>query len=101
MTEVQKIYRPNGGVISDKHIEVILREMTRKVQVTDPGDTKFLPGEQIDEFEFDEENQRVGKLSGEPSEAKPILLGITKASLPPRSWRAGIERAGTTHDCPG
>ena len=96
VTEVQKIYRPNGGVISDKHIEVILREMIRKVQITNPGDTTFLTGEQVDKLDFEEENRRVEKLGGKPSEAKPILLGITKASLQAKSFLSAASFQDTT-----
>jgi hypothetical protein len=76
--EIQKIYRSQGVTISDKHIEVIVRQMTRKVRVVQPGDTTLLPGELIDSKAFEESNE---KAKGEKAEATEVLLGITKASL--------------------
>jgi DNA-directed RNA polymerase subunit beta' len=76
--EIQKIYRSQGVTISDKHIEVIVRQMTRKVRVVQPGDTTLLPGELIDSKAFEESNEKV---KGEKAEATEVLLGITKASL--------------------
>ena len=74
--------------INDKHIEVIVRQMLRKVRVDVPGDTKLLPGELVDRFHFETENARVLAEGGEPATALPVLLGVTKASLNTRaSWR--------------
>ncbi len=79
--EVQKVYRLQGVSINDKHIEIIVRQMMKKVRIEDPGDTMFLPGEQVGRLEFQEENLRVKAQGGKPAQGKPILLGITKASL--------------------
>jgi DNA-directed RNA polymerase subunit beta' len=79
--EVQEVYRLQGVNIDDKHIEVIVRQMLRWVKVESVGDTKFIVGEQVDKFQYHQENERVTSESGEPASAKPILLGITKASL--------------------
>ncbi|MGA1845133.1 MAG: DNA-directed RNA polymerase subunit beta' [bacterium] len=79
--EVQEVYRLQGVNIDDKHIEVIVRQMLRWVRIESVGDTKFIVGEQVDRFQFQEENERVSSQGGQPASAKPILLGITKASL--------------------
>ncbi|MGH2477844.1 MAG: DNA-directed RNA polymerase subunit beta', partial [Candidatus Limnocylindrales bacterium] len=79
--EVQKVYKSQGVTINDKHIEIIVRQMLRKVRITEPGDTSFLWGEQVDKISFENENARVEKMGGKPAEAQPVLLGITKASL--------------------
>src|SRR5262249_34085830 len=70
-----------GVEINDKHIEIIVRQMLRKVKVTEPGDTALLWGDQVDRLEFEKENRRVIEQGGKPAEAVPVLLGITKASL--------------------
>src|SRR6185503_4732972 len=88
VNEVQEVYRLQGVTINDKHIEIIVRQMLRKVRITEPGDTQFLWGEQIDKIEFENENQRVDKMGGKPSEAQPVLLGITKASLQTEASRS-------------
>jgi DNA-directed RNA polymerase subunit beta' len=79
--EVQEVYRLQGVNIDDKHIEVIVRQMLRWVKVESVGDTKFIVGEQVDKFQYLQENERVISEGGETAAAKPILLGITKASL--------------------
>src|SRR5690606_5503318 len=79
--EIQDVYRLQGVKINDKHIEVIIRQMLRKVEITDPGDTRFLRGEQIDRARVNEANREVEARSGRPASFEPILLGITKASL--------------------
>ncbi|RMD58283.1 MAG: DNA-directed RNA polymerase subunit beta', partial [Nitrospirae bacterium] len=79
--EVQKVYRLQGVNMNDKHIEVIVKQMMKKVAIEDPGDTDLLVGEQVDKHVFKEENERVIKKGGKPAKAKPILLGITKVSL--------------------
>ena len=79
--EVQATYRTNGVEINDKHVEVIVRQMLRKVRIEDAGDTDMLPGEVVDIFEFEAENDRALDNDGMPATAKRILLGITKASL--------------------
>ena len=81
LSEVQRVYRLQGIDISDKHIEVIVRQMMRKVKVDDPGDTDLLPGGIVDVFEFADANAQVFEDGGEPATGKPIIQGITKASL--------------------
>ncbi|HEX5140035.1 MAG TPA: DNA-directed RNA polymerase subunit beta' [Dehalococcoidia bacterium] len=94
--EVQKVYRNQGVNINDKHIEVIVRQMMRKVIVESPGDTTMLPGEYIDRFEFEEANQKVFAEGGEPATALPVLLGVTKASLNTSSFLAAASFQETT-----
>src|SRR5258706_16180343 len=96
VNEVQEVYRLQGVTINDKHIEIIVRQMLRKVRITEPGDTQFLWGEQIDKLEFEEENQRVEKMGGKPAEAQPVLLGITKASLETESFLSAASFQDTT-----
>ncbi len=96
VNEVQEVYRLQGVTINDKHIEIIVRQMLRKVRITEPGDTQFLWGEQIDKIEFDDENQRVEKMGGKPAEAQPVLLGITKASLETESFLSAASFQDTT-----
>ena len=79
--EVQKVYRSQGVTINDKHIEIIVRQMLRKVRIDQPGDTDLLPGELIDRFDFEEVNNQVLAEGGEPATAQTVLLGVTKASL--------------------
>ena len=83
---IQRIYRPNKVTISDKHIEVILRQMLRKVHITEPGDTTFVSAQCVDKVDFEEENQHVEKMGRKSSEAEPVLLGITKAALQSKSF---------------
>jgi DNA-directed RNA polymerase subunit beta' len=96
VNEVQEVYRLQGVTINDKHIEIIVRQMLRKVRITEPGDTTFLWGEQIDKLDFEEENQRVEKMGGKPAEAQPVLLGITKASLETESFLSAASFQDTT-----
>ena len=96
MSEVQEVYRLQGVTINDKHIEIIVRQMLRKVRITEPGDTQFLWGEQIDKLEFEAENERVDKMGGKPAEASPVLLGITKASLETDSFLSAASFQDTT-----
>ena len=96
VNEVQEVYRLQGVTINDKHIEIIVRQMLRKVRITEPGDTTFLWGEQVDKLEFEEENQRVEKMGGKPAEAQPVLLGITKASLETESFLSAASFQDTT-----
>src|SRR5208282_2622538 len=96
VNEVQEVYRLQGVTINDKHIETIVRQMLRKVRITEPGDTTFLWGEQIDKLEFEEENARVEKMGGKPGEAQPVLLGITKASLETESFLSAASFQDTT-----
>ena len=94
--EVQKVYRSQGVSIHDKHIEVILRQMLRRVQVDTPGDAEFIPGQIVDRFEFQEKNAKVLAEGGEPATAKSILLGVTKASLLTDSFLAAASFQETT-----
>ena len=94
--EVQKVYRSQGVNINDKHIEVITRQMLRRVRVDHPGDTGLLPGDLIDRREFEEIVARVVAEGGEPATAQPVLLGVTKASLNTRSWLAAASFQETT-----
>jgi len=79
--EIQSVYRSQGVDINDKHIEIIVRQMLRRVKIEEAGDTEFLPGQLVDKFEFEEENARAIAEGKEPAQARPTLLGITKASL--------------------
>ncbi len=94
--EVQDVYRVQGVTINDKHIEVIIRQMLRKVQITDPGDTIFVVEQQIDRFLFEDENKRVEEQGGEPATATPILLGLIKASLNTESFISAASFQETT-----
>jgi DNA-directed RNA polymerase subunit beta' len=96
VSEVQEVYRLQGVTINDKHIEIIVRQMLRKVRINEPGDTQFLWGEQIDKLDFEEENERVEKMGGKPAEASPVLLGITKASLETDSFLSAASFQDTT-----
>ncbi|MBW1973740.1 MAG: DNA-directed RNA polymerase subunit beta', partial [Deltaproteobacteria bacterium] len=79
--EIQRVYQLQGVKINDKHIEIIVRQMLKRVRITDVGDTKFLIDEQVEKHEFRDENERVKKMGGKPAQAEPLFLGITKASL--------------------
>jgi len=86
VVEIQKVYRSQGVSINDKHIEVIVRQMLRRVRVTSSGDTDLLPGQLLDRLDFEALNQEVIKKGGEPATAEPVLLGITKAALNTESF---------------
>jgi DNA-directed RNA polymerase subunit beta' len=96
INEIQDVYRLQGVTINDKHIEVIVRQMLQKVEVEDPGETEFLKGEQIDRIEFNELNLGFEKAGKRPATAKPVLLGITKASLQTRSFISAASFQETT-----
>src|SRR4051812_34412289 len=96
VNEVQEVYRLQGVEIADKHIEIIIRQMLRKVKITEPGDSTMLWGDQIDRLTFEEENQRVVDMGGKPAEAAPVLLGITKASLETESFISAASFQDTT-----
>ncbi len=96
LNEVQEVYRLQGVEINDKHIEIIVRQMLRKVKISDPGDTTMLWGDQIDRLEFEAENARVIEKGGKPAEATPVLLGITKASLETDSFISAASFQDTT-----
>ena len=94
--EVQDVYRLQGVKINDKHIEVIVSQMLRKVEITEPGDTTFLVGEQVDRDVFEAENAKVLADNGTPAVADPVLLGITKASLQTKSFISAASFQETT-----
>ena len=96
VNEVQEVYRLQGVEISDKHVEVIVRQMLRKVRITDPGDTDFLWGEQVERYYFHEKNQQAMAEGKRPAEASPVLLGITKASLETESFISAASFQDTT-----
>ena len=94
--EIQQVYRLQGVAINDKHIEVIVRQMLRRVRIKDPGDTRFLPDEQIEKAVFEGENERIIAKGGQPAVAEPLLLGITKASLSTDSFLSASSFQETT-----
>ncbi len=94
--EVQKVYKLQGVSINDKHIEIIVRQMMKKVMVEDSGDTDFLVGEQVDKMIFEEANRKITSKKGKPAQAKPMLLGITKASLTTESFISAASFQETT-----
>lgn len=95
VAEIQEVYRLQGVKINDKHIEVIVRQMLQKVEITSGGDTTLLPGEQLDYLEMMEYNAKLPK-NGVPAEGRPVLLGITKASLQTRSFVSAASFQETT-----
>jgi DNA-directed RNA polymerase subunit beta' len=94
--EIQEVYRLQGVYINDKHIEIIIRQMMRKVEVTDPGDTSFVPMSQVDRVIFKNENLRVKREGGAEATATPILMGLTKASLNSESFLSAASFQETT-----
>ncbi|HEY6121950.1 MAG TPA: DNA-directed RNA polymerase subunit beta' [Pyrinomonadaceae bacterium] len=96
VNEIQEVYRLQGVNINDKHIEVIVRQMLRWVKIKEVGDTDFLLEEQVDRFRFTDENERVREADGEVSQAEPLLLGITKASLSTDSFISAASFQETT-----
>lgn len=94
--EVQKVYRLQGVSINDKHIEVIVRQMMRKIRIEDPGDTIFLIGDEVDRMIFAEENERTKAEGRKPASGRPLFLGITKASLATESWISAASFQETT-----
>src|SRR5205809_1064423 len=96
VNEIQEIYRLQGVRINDKHIEVIVRQMLRRVRIKEVGDSEFLIGDQIEKWKFEEERQRVLKDGGTPATAEPLLLGITKASLSTESFISAASFQETT-----
>jgi DNA-directed RNA polymerase subunit beta' len=96
VNEIQDVYRLQGVAINDKHIEVIVRQMLQKVEVTDSGETELIQGEQIDRIEFDAINARAEEARKKPAVAHPVLLGITKASLQTRSFISAASFQETT-----
>lgn len=96
LSEVQKVYRLQGVDINDKHLEVVVRQMTRKIRILESGDTELLPGTMIDMFDFHEENERVTLLGEEPAKGEQVLLGITKAALATDSFLSAASFQETT-----
>jgi len=96
VNQVQEVYRLQGVDINDKHIEIIVRQMLQKVRVTDPGDTTFLYGEDVDKKAFHQQNRKVIDEGGRPAQAAPVLLGITKASLSTESFVSAASFQETT-----
>jgi len=94
--EVQKVYRSTGVYINDKHIEIIVRQMLRRVRVDEPGDTVLLPNDLVDRFHYEETNARTLAEGGEPATAQTVLLGVTKASLNTDSFLAAASFQETT-----
>jgi len=96
LSEVQKVYRLQGVDINDKHLEVVIRQMTRKIKISESGDTELLPGTMIDMFDFAEENSRVEAFGGETAKGEQVLLGITKAALATDSFLSAASFQETT-----
>ncbi|MFC0283663.1 DNA-directed RNA polymerase subunit beta' [Camelimonas abortus] len=96
VNEIQEVYRLQGVTINDKHIEVIVRQMLQKVEITDPGDSDFMVGEQVDRFDLHEANQALEAEGKKPASGNPVLLGITKASLQTRSFISAASFQETT-----
>ncbi len=94
--QIQQVYRLQGVSINDKHIEILIREMTRRVEVKNPGDTSFLIGQVVDRIDFEEENQRVQKFDGKIAEASQVLVGSIRASLTTRSFLSNASFQQTT-----
>src|SRR5213075_483385 len=94
--EVQEVYRSQGVSIHDKHIEIIIRQMLKRVTVIDSGSTEFLPGALVERTDFEAENRRVVAEGGEPASGRPQLMGITKASLATESWLSAASFQETT-----
>ncbi len=96
VNEIQEVYRLQGVSINDKHIEVIVRQMLQKIEITDAGESTLLPGEQVDQLELDEENEKLIADGRKPASGVPVLLGITKASLQTRSFISAASFQETT-----
>ncbi len=96
VTEVQSVYTSQGVTIHEKHIELIIKQMLRRVSVVEPGETDFLPGQLVDRVIFQAENQRIVEAGGEPARGRPELMGITKAALASDSWLAAASFQETT-----
>ena len=94
--QIQQVYRLQGAIINDKHIEIVIREMTRRVEITNPGDTGFLIGAVVDRVDLDEENARVAREGGRIAEASQVLVGLTRASLTTRSFISNASFQQTT-----
>ncbi len=96
VNEIQEVYRLQGVLINDKHIEVIVRQMLQKVEITDTGETDLINGDQMDKIELDELNVKMKEEGKKPAKGTPVLLGITKASLQTRSFISAASFQETT-----
>ena len=96
VSEIQEVYRMQGVSIHDKHIEIIVRQMLKRITVLEPGDTDLLPGELVERGRFEEENRRVVSTGGKAASGRPELMGITKASLATESWLSAASFQETT-----
>ena len=96
LQEIQNVYRTQDATIDDKHFEIIIGQMTRRVRVKESGDTRFLPDQQVDKFEFRDTNDEVVGRGGEPATAEPVILGITKAALASDSFISAASFQNTT-----
>ena len=96
VNEIQEVYRLQGVIINDKHIEVIVRQMLQKVDIVNPGDSAYLAGEQVDRLEFEDNNERLVSEGAKPATGVPVLLGITKASLQTKSFVSAASFQETT-----
>ncbi|MGD2174256.1 MAG: DNA-directed RNA polymerase subunit beta', partial [Candidatus Brocadiaceae bacterium] len=96
LQEIQNVYRAQDATIDDKHFEVIIAQMTRRVRVTDAGDSPFLPEQMVDKFEFRDTNQEVIEEEGEPAKSEPVVMGITKAALSSDSFISAASFQNTT-----
>ena len=96
VTEIQEVYRSQGVSIHDKHIEIIVRQMLKRITVLEPGDTDLLPGELVERNRFESENRRVVQTGGKAASGRPELMGITKASLATESWLSAASFQETT-----
>ncbi len=95
--EVQRVYRSQGVSVHDKHIEVIVKQMLKYVEILESGDGPFLEGQTVERFDVEEVNARLQEEGKEPAGWKPVLLGITKASLSTKSWLSAASFQHTTH----
>jgi len=96
VSEVQEVYKSQGVSIHDKHIEIIVRQMLKRVNILESGDTELLPGEMVERPKFERINRRVVSEGGQPASGRPVLLGITKASLATESWLSAASFQETT-----
>ena len=96
LEEIQGVYKQQGVGINDKHFALIIRQMLRRLEITDPGDTKYIVGQYVDKYEFEEENRRYEEAGGSPASGKPVLLGLTKAALNTESFISSASFQETT-----
>ncbi|MEI0560961.1 DNA-directed RNA polymerase subunit beta', partial [Brachyspira pilosicoli] len=96
LEEIQSVYNKQGVGINDKHFALIIRQMLRRLEIIDPGDTKYIVGQYVDKYEFEEENRRYEEAGGSPASGKPVLLGLTKAALNTESFISSASFQETT-----